>query len=60
MGKELDIEVGEDKETGQDVVMIKEKEVKKARELQKKFSGDKTKTKKKGKKKKVKKKKGKK
>ena len=50
MGKELDIEVGTDKETGKDVVMVKEKEVKKAKQIQKKIE-EKTKSKKKGKKK---------
>lgn len=45
MGKELDIEVEEDKETGQDVVMVKETEVKKAKEIKKKVAEDKTKKK---------------
>ncbi len=36
-GKELDLRVGKDNETGQDVVIVEEKEVKRAREIQKKI-----------------------
>ena len=49
MGKELDIKVGVDKETDQDVVMIEEKEVAKPKASKKKIA-DKPKTKKKVKK----------
>ncbi len=37
MGKKLELKVGKDSETGQDVVMVEEKEVKRAREIQKKI-----------------------
>lgn len=47
MGKELDIKVGIDNETGKEVVVVEEKESKKAKEIQKKVEKDKTKTKKK-------------
>ena len=38
MGKELDIKVGKDKETGQDIVVVEEKEVKRAKEIQKQIT----------------------
>lgn len=61
MGKRLDIKVGRDSKTGQDVVVVEEIKVKKAKELQKKIAGKiekkELKTKKKTKKKKKKKKK---
>jgi len=39
MGKELDIKVGEDSKTGQDVVVVEEIKSKKAKEIQKKTIG---------------------
>ena len=39
MGKRLDIKVGQDNKTGQDVVVVEEIKVKKAKELQKKIAG---------------------
>ena len=57
MGKELDIKVGQDKETGQDIVVVEEKESKKARDIQKKVERDKAQAKKKKESKKDKKKK---
>jgi len=59
MGKRLDIKVGQDSKTGQDVVVVEEIKVKKAKELQKKIvekiEKKESKTKKKTKKKKKKK-----
>ena len=37
MGKEIEIRVGKDSETGQDVVMVEEKEAKRSKEIQKKI-----------------------
>ena len=39
MGKGLDFKIGKDSETGKDVVIVEEKDVKRAKEIQKKIAG---------------------
>ena len=38
MGKELDLRIGKDSETGQDVVMVEEKKVERAKKIQKEIA----------------------